>query len=122
MRGQIEDILKSNAQLNALLAWERDVVSAAGATLSTILGLIPPGVRTVEDGASALDDILSILAREQVGKDHVGTDVRSAITSILSPILADRIINRTPAEGTPEIWNEAVTRHEDRGLEMPDAA
>jgi hypothetical protein len=112
----IKDTTESNPQLNALLAWERDVMAAAGSTLSTILDLIPIEHRGTAQGTIELDGILSLLAREQVGAGNVGADVRSAITTILAPILADRIINRDPAEGAQALWHAAVTRHAEKHL------
>lgn len=112
----IKSATESNPQLNALLAWERDVMAAAGSTLSTILDLIPIAHRGTAQGSVELDGVLSLLAREQVGAGNVGADVRSAITTILAPILADRIINRDPAEGAQALWQLAVTRHAEKNL------
>ena len=119
----VKDVTEGNPQLNALLAWERDVMAAAGSTLSAILNLVPPEARTAEAGSDPLNAILSLLAREQVGQVNVNNDVRSAITTVLAPILADRIMNRSPAEGAEELWKAAVTRHQEKGLEpSPDQA
>lgn len=113
----VRAMTEGNPQLNALLAWERDVMAAAGSTLSTILDLVPAAERTAEAGSEPLNAILSLLAREQVGKGNVSNDVRSAITSVLAPILADRIMNRNPAEGAEGLWKNAVTRHKENELE-----
>lgn len=117
----VREVTEGNPQLNALLAWERDVMAAAGSTLSAILNLVPPAERTAEAGSEPLNAILSLLAREQVGRENVQNDVRNAITSVLAPILADRIMNRNPAEGAEDLWQAAVTRYQEKDLE-PDAA
>ncbi len=116
LRQAVEGAISSNAQLAALLSWELDVLAAAGATLSTLLALVPSNQRSTATFPSALDTILSRLAREAVGPSNVAIDPRAAITTALAPILADRIINQHPTAEVSDRWSNAVTRHSDSAL------
>lgn len=116
LRQAVEDAVTSNPQLAALLSWETDVLAAAGATLSALLGLVPPGERSTAAFPAALDVILSRLAREAVGRPHVAVDPRAAITAALAPILADRIVNQELTAQVSDLWSHAVTRHADPNL------
>jgi len=73
--------------------------------------LVPADNRTTPTFSSALDIILSRLARESVGRWHVDVNHRAAITNALAPILADRIINQNVSDETRELWKKAVTQH-----------
>ena len=112
----VREAVPSTPQLNALLSWEADVIAAAGATLSALLGLVPLDQRASTAHPQALDGILSRLAREAVGRSNVAVDPRSAITTILGPILADRVVNQQPGPDAEDLWSKAVTRHDDRTL------
>jgi len=116
LRESIEQALTSNPQLAALISWETDVLAAAGATLSALVGLVPAAERTTTAFPAALDGVLSRLAREAVGRPHVAADPRAAITSALAPILADRIINQDVTPASSALWAAAVTRYADRAL------
>lgn len=116
LRQAVEGTMTSNAQLAALLSWEVDVLAAAGATLSTLLGLVPSNQRSTATFPGALDTILSRLAREAVGPSNVAIDPRSAITTALAPILADRMMNQQPKAEVSNRWSNAVTRHSDIAL------
>ena len=109
LREAIERTLRGQPQLAALLAWEADVQAAAGATISALVDLVPDHARNSTSFAAGLDEILSRLAREAVGRDHVAGDPRAAITAALAPILADRIVNQEVAEAAVEAWEQAVT-------------
>lgn len=109
LRNAVEGTLSEKPQLAALLAWEADVVAAAGATLSTVIELVPKEQRGSATFASGLDEVLSRLAGAAVGEPHVGDDRRAAITTALAPILADRIVNQTVSPADAEVWERAVT-------------
>lgn len=113
--------VEQNPQLAALLTWEADVMAAAGDTLSQIQALVPAGSRSSAAYPAALNDLLSLLAREAVGKNNVNADPRSALNHILVPLLADRIMNAT-SKDTKDLWKKAVTRAEDAALPKPDDA
>ena len=109
LRTAVETAVGEKPQLAALLSWEADVQAAAGATLATLMELVPDGKRNSASFAKGLDEILSRLAREAVGKPHVATDPRTAITSALAPILADRIVHQRASEAASEVWRNALT-------------
>lgn len=109
LREAVKGTLSEKPQLAALLAWEADVVAAAGATLSTVIDLVPEKQRGSTTFASGLDEVLSRLAGAAVGQPHVGVDPRAAITTALAPILADRIVNQTVPDADAEVWERAVT-------------
>lgn len=116
LRLAVEGTITSNAQLAALLNWETDVLAAAGATLSELVGLVPPAQRLTAAFPAALNVILSRLAREAVGRPNVAVNHRAAIATALAPILADRIMNQTVTLETSALWMRAVTRHDDPAL------
>lgn len=116
LKAAVAEAVASTPQLGALLSWETEVMAAAGDTLASLLGLVPPGERTSKNFPSAVDTILSRLARETVGSSHVELDHRAALTQSLAPILTDRIMNQAVQVETKELWKKAVTRYEDRTL------
>lgn len=115
----VEQAVRANPQLEALIEWEKDVLAATGATLSSLLSLVPAGERTTQAYPGALDAILSRLARESVGKANVAADPRGAITSVLGPILADRIVNQELGDEARARWDRAVTRYD--AVDLPPA-
>lgn len=117
----IKAAILENAQLAALLEWETDVLTAAGATLASLLNLVPSDKRTTADFSDALDLILSRLVKEAVGSSHVDASLRSAISTALAPILSDRILNQDVTEQTKELWARAVTHHSEPRLEKASA-
>lgn len=106
-----------NPQIAALLGWESDVLTAAGDTLAELLKLVPAAERISKSYPRALDTILSRLAREAVGRPNVEINHRTAITTALAPILADRVINQKIAPETTELWKRAVTRYNENSLQ-----
>ncbi len=117
LRAKIDELLDTVPQLSALLAWEHDVLVAAGATLASVLTLIPDAQRNSQTYPAALDSVLSKLACAAVGKHNVGRDPRTALVQALVPILADRISNRW-SDDDLEVWKRALTKHGD-GWETP---
>lgn len=119
LKEAVEQALSANPQLSALIDWETDVLAAAGETLSSLTGLVPAASRTTQLFAAGLDEVLSRLAIEAVGRKHVADDPRAAVTSVLAPILADRIVNQGARGGSAALWQSAVTRH---GAKQPPQA
>lgn len=111
-----------NPQLAALLTWEADVLSAAGQTLSALQALVPAASRSSAAYPGALNNLLSLLAREAVGKGNVNADPRTALNNILVPLLADRVLNATIPQAAKDMWKKAVTRAEDDDLPKADPA
>ena len=109
LREAVGTALREKPPFAALLSWEADVVAAAGATLSTVLELVPEKQRGSTTFAFRLDEVLSRLAGAAVGQPHVGVDPRAAITTALAPILADRIVNQSVSPADAEVWKRAVT-------------
>ena len=119
LRDAVQAAVSEKPQLAALLSWEADVQAAAGATLATLMELVPDEKRNSASFAEGLDQILSRLAREAVGEPHVADDPRAAITSALAPILADRIVHQRASEASSEVWRNALTWD---GQGRPDSA
>ena len=109
LRTAVETAVREKPQLAALLSWEADVQAAAGATLATLMELVPDEMRNSASFAEGLDEILTRLAHEAVGRPHVAADPRGAITSALAPILADRIVHQRASEAASEVWRNALT-------------
>ncbi|WP_439450766.1 hypothetical protein [Stenotrophomonas sp. ATs4] len=116
--GAIQESILGNPQLAVILQWEADVLRAAGATLASLLELVPVGSRTNAHYSDALDSLLSRMVTEAVGTNHVAADPRAAITTALAPILSDRVQNQDVADAEAAIWSAAVTKHDAR---MPKA-
>lgn len=116
LRKAVEEALDANPQLSALVGWETDVLAAAGETLMSLTALVPLDKRTAALFPAALDEVLSRLAVEAVGKKHVGDDPRTAVTAALGPILADRIVSQEVGHRTDALWKAAVTRHGQKQL------
>lgn len=108
--------LEENPQLLALLAWETDIVAAAGDTLASLVGLAPTEERLTATFPATLDTILSRLAREAVGRPNVALDHRAAIMNALAPILTDRVLNQEVEAEVVALWTRAVTRASDPAL------
>ena len=100
-------------QLAALMSWERDVLAAANATLALVGGLVPPDQRTLENYAGGLDRVLSALGLAAAGPASARSDPRSAVTSALAPVLADRIVNQGDPHNSASLWERAVTFPQD---------
>lgn len=109
LRDAVERAVNEKAQLAAVVAWESDVQAAAGATLSTLLELVPEDQQSTSSYAEGLDEVLVRLARASVGQPHVAADPRAAVASALAPILADRIVNQETSDAASEVWAGAVT-------------
>jgi len=109
IREAIRHQIDSIPQLEALLNWERDVLSAANVTLALVNDLIPDNQRTAAAYPSALDRILSILASAAAGPSNAPHDRKGAVTAALSPLLTDRILNQASDPDSTALWNRAVT-------------
>jgi hypothetical protein len=116
LRAAVEDAVSRNPQLTALLSWETDVLSAAGATLTALIGLVPSASRRTGTYPAALDTQLSRLAVAAVGEKNVPNDKRAALNTVLTPILGDRIQNQTVSAAMKTIWDSAVTKDQDPNL------
>ncbi len=117
LHAAIKERIYSSPQISALVSWETSVLEAAAETLSSIIDLVPTDKRLAETVSPELDAVLSRLAVESVGKNNVGADPMAAVTSVLAPLLFDRIISRTAAVGDADQWRRAVTRFE--GTPLP---
>lgn len=108
----VHERVNASPQIRALVAWEVDVLSAAGATLAAVTDLVPAENRDVDDFSALLDGILSRLAVAYAGRPNVTADRRGAINGALAPILADRIANAPARPELAGIWDAAVTTHQ----------
>ena len=122
LRQAVQQAVVSNPQLAALLGWETGVLAAAGDTLASLLNLVPDDKRSSAAFSPALDTLLSRLVRETVGRSHVDTNPRVAISMALAPLLADRILNQDVAAETQDTWKNAVTQHSDKTLEVASSS
>lgn len=106
----IERVVETDPRLRALFNWEREVLRAAGTTISEIGSLVAEQDRRAPRFSERLDEILSLLAREAVGIDGAKRDPFSAVNSVLMPMLSDRIANQRTNPLSDEIWKAAVTK------------
>ncbi|MBY3030571.1 hypothetical protein HF265_15865 [Rhizobium leguminosarum] len=108
----VGQIIETDPRLRAMLDWEREVLKAAGATLSEIGALVANEDRTAARFSERLDEILSLLAFEAVGSANAKTDPYSAVNAALMPILSDRVANQRVDPKSGGIWKAAVTKVE----------
>jgi hypothetical protein len=105
----VHEKVNASPQIRALVSWEVDVLSAAGATLAAVADLVPAEERDVDGFSAKLDGVLSRLATAFAGRPNVAADRRGAIHGALAPILADRILNAPERPGTAGVWDAALT-------------
>jgi hypothetical protein len=110
LKNDVEIAVASDPKILALLTWEQDVLSAAGATLAELGSLIPAADRTPNRYSESLDGILSALAIAAVGAKNAANDPRAAVNAALAPILADRIVNTKSTASNTGVWQSAVTK------------
>ncbi|WHO77335.1 hypothetical protein [Rhizobium sp. BT03] len=110
LTNDVGQIIETDPRLRALLDWEREVLRAAGSTLSEIGTLVAKEDRTAARFSERLDEILSLLAFEAVGDANAKADPYSAINAALMPILTDRIANQRTDPKSNAIWQAAVTK------------
>ncbi len=122
LRVDLEASFESELRLKALLAWERDVLAAAGATLAEVGALIPEADRTVDRYPESLDQILSLLAVAAAGRANAERDPRAAVSAALAPVLADRIVSNAAAATPGQPWTAAVTKTGERAALDPGGA
>ena len=108
----IARVVETDPRLRALFNWEREVLKAAGCTLSEVGSLVSDVDRNAPRFSEQLDEILSLLAREAVGTKNAANDPFSAVNSVLLPMMSDRIANQRTTPDTDDIWNAAVTKME----------
>ena len=109
LRSAVERTVSQTPQFAALATWEVQIQGAVGATLSTMMELVPEDQRNVASIAVGLNEILTRLAKGAVGRSNVAKDPRAAVAGALTPILADRLINQQQSDADLEIWAKALT-------------
>jgi len=123
LTADVGKVIETDPRLRALLDWETEVLKAAGSTLSEIGGLVADKDRTAAGFSKRLDEILSLLAHEAVGKNNAKNDPYSAVNAALMPILSDRIANQRVSPESNAIWKAAATKiNKVPTLSLEDAA
>lgn len=110
LSADVSEIVAADPRLKALLHWEKEVLRAASATLSEIGAMVADDDRIPGRFSDRLDEILSLLAREAIGRRHAANDPAGAMNAAFMPILADRIVNQQSLPESTEIWQAAATR------------
>ena len=105
----VHERVNGSPQIRALVAWEADVMAAAGATLAAVTDLVPAEHRDVDGFSALLNGVLSRLAVAFAGRPNVAADRRGAINGVLAPILADRIANAPARAELAGVWDAAIT-------------
>lgn len=108
LRVALDENINGSPQLKALLSWEADVHHAGSRTLAALFRLLPNDVKSIDELSKRLEELLARLAAAAVGKKNVRGNVRDSISSILAPILSDRIQALRNTSGH-KVWEEAVT-------------
>ncbi|WP_160297872.1 hypothetical protein [Pseudomonas nitroreducens] len=104
--GRVNELLCVDAQIRALLSWEKDVLSSASSTVNQLVNLS-------KDANIPLASTLANLASAAVGTINTETDPYQAINDALIPILSDRL-GGLPAEVETKdlhdvIWKSAYS-------------
>lgn len=102
------DRVSQNPQLKALLTWEADVSAAMDAVLRSITNLVPDAARSSNDFSDELGKVLYRLSQAGSGIDRAEEAPREAISRVLVPILADRILEHDPGSGDPFDWKDSL--------------
>lgn len=110
LMADVGSIIETDPRLRALLAWEREVLKAAGTTLAEVGALVAAEDRTATRFSERLDEVLSLLASEAVGSENAKEDPYSAVNAALMPILSDRVANQRNEPDSTAIWQAAVTK------------
>ncbi len=110
LSADVAEIVATDPRLKALLHWEKEVLRAASATLSEIGAMVADDDRKPGRFSDRLDEVLSLLAGEAIGRQHAAFDPAGAMNAALMPILADRIVNQQSLPESTQIWNAAATR------------
>lgn len=111
LKNEIVNTIEKQPQFAALLNWEQRVGRAAGLTLSIIMGMISKENFNENGLQSELDNLLSVLAVEAVGKDNVGKDKLASVNKALHPILFDQINSINSSRNEQKTWKLAVTKY-----------
>lgn len=82
--GRINELLGVDAQIRALLSWEKDVLNSASGTVNQLVNL-------AIDANIPLASVLANLASAAVGTKNMEIDPYQAVNEALVPILADRL-------------------------------
>ncbi len=117
----IEKFFHQQPQIAAILNWEKRVSDATADTVSSIFSL----ATTAESQERGKDvgRLLTRLAVEAVGKDHVEQDRFRAVNEALLPILADHIAAMRSPDSDNEIWQEAFDSSDaENALSLEEAA
>lgn len=111
LKAAIEQLLGENAPFGALLDWEKRVSNAAQCVLRTVSKM-----STSFEGDTAsekLDFALSSLAKNAFGAEHVEAHRFEAVNEALFPLLNDELNREFFSGEGVEIWERAVTKHND---------
>jgi hypothetical protein len=122
LRQEIREQIICMPQLQALLAWERDVLAAANETLAIIGGLVSDAQRGIGTYPAGLDNVLSLLAVAALGEENALKDRKGAVAAAMAPLLSDRILNRPSGSEDEELWERAVTFQQPAQLTPPQKA
>ena len=94
-------------EVGALLNWEERVLDSTSETVSSIMELAESSA-----GRGGVDKevgkLLTVLANEAVGEEHVHEDRFRSVNEALLPILADRISSLRSRSTDDELWQAAV--------------
>jgi hypothetical protein len=107
----VKNIFKKEASFGALLSWESAVTRSGEKVLRDIelFSQSFPGKTPSE----RMDSILSKLAVDAFGKQHVKDHRVESVNEALFPLLGDALNSEFFRDPTDDIWTKAVTRFEE---------
>ena len=101
----IMQISTTSPQFFALLDWENHLLTAAGDTVASLLGLVR-GAGSTTDRSELLSRLLYKLAEAAAGPEHFNNDRFRAVNDALLPVLADRI-SSLHSGSVNDVWQNA---------------
>jgi len=111
LRIAVSSIISGNPAFGALLDWERRV-AAAGENVLRMIGTFSEQFEGATP-SDKVDHLLSKLAADAFGKEHVKDHLFEAVNEALLPLLTDALNTQFFSEDRNRLWEAAVTKSDE---------
>lgn len=113
----VTDAFEATPAIQAVLAWEAAVSSAAADAISMLFGLVASGD---SDVSRSLSSVLGVLAESSTNTEYAKSHPGKALTLALNPLLADKVEHGPIAPNVN--WQEAVSIDDVGPLKIEDVS